>query len=177
MRRQYLPDPSRCITESLQKFCREAQLRGVMDILRAADECRFYSMIEPQRGSVLLQKADDQVRFLTLLPVVEHVHDLLVYSSSPLPVQFSCWDYEKIVGRFIVHVSEFLGIFSRLNSTVDDELVRPNQFPAIFDSIIPRVRAKSYDMRKRNRKQSPILGGFMQQALTRLIWVSMFDFI
>lgn len=119
LRRQYPPDLSHCITESLQKSCREAQLREVMDILRAADECRFYSM----------------------------------------------------------HESEFLGIFSRLNRTIDDELVRPDQFPALFGSTVPRVRAKSYDMRKRNRKRSPILGGFMQQALTRLIWVCGFGFI
>lgn len=74
-------------------------------------------------------------------------------------------------------MSEFPGVFSRLNRTVDDELVRPDQFPALFGSNVPRVRAKSYDMRKRNRKRSLILGGFMQQALTRLIWVCRLGFI
>lgn len=75
-------------------------------------------MIGSQRGNVLLQQADDQFGIHTILSVVEHVHGLLVFSSSsPLPAQFGCWDYEGIVGSFIVPVSELLGIFAPLKAT------------------------------------------------------------
>lgn len=115
-------------------------------------------MIGSQRGNVLLQQADDQFGILTILSVVEHVHGLLAFSSSsPLPAQFGRWDYEGIVGSFIVPVSEHLGISAPLESFVDDELIDPDQFPAIVDLNYPSGSSQGirYEKAEQNAKPYP----------------------